>query len=247
MNNNSPASLASQAGQNYVNDVFHTVASRYDLMNDLMSFGMHRLWKDLFVSSLLPKGRMGLRILDVAGGTGDITARFLENAPDAQIALLDINASMLSQAYARFYGDSATSGRRPTLLQGSGDALPFEKNVWDIYSIVFGLRNIPDIKAALYEAYRVLDFGGRFGCLEFTSMDVPLLDRLYAAHAQWIVPALGQWAVGEESPYTYLTQSIEAFPKPHAIVSVMEDAGLRNISCRRLCGGLVAFYSGWKI
>ncbi len=242
------SSLASKTGQGYINEVFQTVASRYDMMNDLMSLGMHRAWKDLFVSGLLPPGRPHLRILDVAGGTGDIAARFLEQAPQAHVVLFDINPAMLAEARERFYGRAQKCPEQPPILiQGSGEYLPFPKHSWDLYSIAFGLRNIPNVKGALEEAYRVLDFGGRFGCLEFTQMDVPVLDRMYEAHARWIVPWLGRWTVGEDTPYTYLTDSIEAFPKPHVLESFMKDAGFRNISCRRLCGGLVAFYSGWKI
>jgi demethylmenaquinone methyltransferase/2-methoxy-6-polyprenyl-1,4-benzoquinol methylase len=231
--------------QDLVDDVFHKVARRYDLMNDLMSAGLHRLWKEAMVSALRPPRRGPFRHLDVAGGTGDIAFRVLDaGGPDAHVTVLDINADMLAvgreRTPARF--DGAIE-----FVEGNAESLPLPDASFDAYTIAFGIRNVPRIDKALAEAHRVLKRGGRFLCLEFSQVDVPLLDTVYDAYSFAVVPALGKVVTGDGEPYRYLVESIRKFPRPAAFSGMIRAAGFRRVSERPMSGGIVRLHSGWKL
>lgn len=236
-----------QDKQRLVNDVFHAVAGRYDLMNDMMSAGLHRVWKNIFVQKLAPpKGEIAYALLDVAGGTGDIAFRVLAKAGSKSSAtLLDINSDMLDvgRARARDLGLSD----RVRFVEANAERLPLADRSFDAYTIAFGIRNVPRIETALSEAYRVLRIGGRFMCLEFSSVDVPGLDVLYDFYSFNVVPALGRAVVGDAEPYRYLVESIRRFPKPDRFSDMIRDAGFRRVTSEPLSGGIVALHSGWRL
>jgi demethylmenaquinone methyltransferase / 2-methoxy-6-polyprenyl-1,4-benzoquinol methylase len=233
--------------QALVDDVFHKVARRYDLMNDLMSAGLHRAWKADMVTAIdPPRGATAFSHLDVAGGTGDIAFRVIEAAgPGTRVTVADINAEMLDvgreRAAARGLDDVVT------FVEGNAEALPFPDRRYDAYSIAFGIRNVPRIATALAEAYRVLRPGGRFVCLEFSSVDVPGLDAIYELYASNIIPALGRAVAGDAAPYRYLVESIRRFPRPAAFSEMIRAAGFRRVSHRVMSGGIVALHSGWRL
>lgn len=230
-----------------VDDVFHKVAGRYDVMNDIMSMGLHRVWKDVLVSMARPSRSRPYRHLDVAGGTGDVAFRVLEaGGPRTQVTVLDINADMLGvgreRAVKRFGDDD-----RIDFVEANAEDLPFEDGTFDAYTIAFGIRNVPRIERALAEAYRVLRRGGRFLCLEFTEVDIPLLDRLYETYSFAVIPPMGRMVTGDAQPYQYLIESIRKFPRPAIFEGMIADAGFRRASHIRLTGGVVAIHSGWKL
>ena len=230
--------------QTLVNEVFHSVASRYDLMNDLMSAGLHRFWKDIMINTLNPpKSKAPFALLDVAGGTGDIAFRAAKAAgPGFRATVCDINADMLQVGRERAV--KAHLDDRVTFVEGNAEALPFPDRSQDAYTIAFGIRNVPRIERALAEAFRVLKVGGRFVCLEFSSVDVPGLDALYELYSFNLIPALGRAVVGDAEPYRYLVESIRRFPKPEAFAAMLREAGFRRVSYRRMSGGIVALHSG---
>ncbi|ACK51174.1 ubiquinone/menaquinone biosynthesis methyltransferase [Methylocella silvestris BL2] len=229
-----------------VDDVFHKVASRYDLMNDLMSAGLHRLWKDIFASKVRPSRGAPYRCLDVAGGTGDIAFRIAEAGTRAtEIVVLDINADMLEVGRAR--AAKRRFEARLEFVQANAEDLPFEDNSFDAYTIAFGIRNVPRIERALSEARRVLKRGGRFLCLEFSHVDLPLFDRLYKAYSFAAIPRLGKLVTGDEESYRYLVESIERFPEAEAFRQMIARAGFDRADFTRLTGGAVAIHSGWKL
>jgi demethylmenaquinone methyltransferase/2-methoxy-6-polyprenyl-1,4-benzoquinol methylase len=236
-----------EARQGLVNDVFSSVASRYDLMNDLMSGGLHRLWKDDLIGMLAPpKSERGFRLLDVAGGTGDITLRTLRaGGPGCAVTLLDINPEMVEVGRKRI-ADAGLSDR-VTFTIGNAEALPFPDKAFDAYTIAFGIRNVTRIDWALGEAYRVLKTGGRFLALEFSACEVPLLDRLYELHSFEVIPRLGQLAAGDAEPYRYLVESIRKFPKQERFAQMIRAAGFARVGFRNLTGGIAAIHSGWRI
>ena len=223
-----------------VGEVFSSVARRYDLMNDLMSGGMHRLWKDRFVNRVKP--RPGERILDMAGGTGDVAFRLARRG--ASVTVADINPDMLEVGKER----AETRG-----LAGLGwqvenaERLSFEDAAFDAYTIVFGIRNVTDIPAALREAHRVLKRGGRFYCMEFSSSDWPGFSEAYEAWASTMIPRIGRAVAGDEDSYRYLVESIRRFPKPPAFRAMVADAGFVRAAAEPMLGGLVTIHSGWKI
>jgi demethylmenaquinone methyltransferase / 2-methoxy-6-polyprenyl-1,4-benzoquinol methylase len=224
-------------------DVFHKVAQRYDLMNDLMSAGLHRAWKDALVSSLRPPQDRPFALLDVAGGTGDIAFRVLDVAgPYATATVLDINGDML--AVGRDRAPARLEGQLE-FVQGNAEALPLPDKAFDAYTIAFGIRNVPRIQLALNEAYRVLKRGGRFLCLEFSQADVPGFDRIYDAYSFNAVPALGKVVTGDGEPYRYLVESIRKFPRPDAFAAMIRQAGFGRVSHRPMTGGIVRLHSGW--
>ncbi len=239
--------------QGLVNGVFSAVAERYDLMNDLMSAGMHRLWKDDFVSSLNPPRRPSIqgkgvpwRLLDVAGGTGDIVLRTLDRGgPDCSAVLCDISPEMLDVGRRRI--EKAGRAGVVEIVQGNAEALPFADRTFDAYTIAFGIRNVTHIDRALSEAFRVLKIGGRFLCLEFSQVDVPILDKLYELHSFYVIPQLGKLAAGAAEPYQYLVESIRKFPRQEKFAGLIRDAGFERVSYRNLTGGVAASHSGWKI
>jgi demethylmenaquinone methyltransferase/2-methoxy-6-polyprenyl-1,4-benzoquinol methylase len=230
-----------------VDDVFHSVARRYDLMNDLMSGGLHRAWKDALVTTVNPpKNGRTFALLDVAGGTGDIALRVIEaGGPDTRATVCDINEEMLAVGRERI----AKLGLADAIdfMQGNAEALPFPDKSFDAVTIAFGIRNVPRIDRALDEAHRVLKTGGRFLCLEFSSVDVPGLDRLYELYSFNIIPAVGKAVTGNREAYQYLVESIRKFPKPKAFAQMMTDAGFRRASFTLMTGGVVALHSGWRL
>ncbi|WP_041376394.1 bifunctional demethylmenaquinone methyltransferase/2-methoxy-6-polyprenyl-1,4-benzoquinol methylase UbiE [Polymorphum gilvum] len=242
------ATVAQGEKQALVDDVFHKVASRYDLMNDLMSGGMHRLWKDAMVSTLAPP-RSAVRpwiVLDVAGGTGDIATRIVERSGGtAKAVVLDINGSMLAVGRDR----AAKAGHADAIrfTQGNAETLPFPDRSFDAYTIAFGIRNVPDIPRALREAHRVLKRGGRFLCLEFSEVDVPMLDRVYDAFSFNAIPAIGQAVTGDGEPYRYLVESIRKFPNQARFAEMIREAGFERVTWRNYSGGIAALHSGWKL
>lgn len=229
-----------------VREVFSSVAARYDLMNDVMSGGVHRIWKDAMVEWLNPQP--GWRVLDVAGGTGDIAFRIAEMARsrggEAEITVCDINADMLGEGRRR-----AEAKNEAGIAWACGDAekLPFPDAHFDAYTIAFGIRNVTHIEAALAEARRVLKPGGRFLCLEFSKVNVPGLDAIYDAYSFKLLPKMGAWVAGDEDSYRYLAESIRRFPPPQQFASLIAAADLNQVKVRLLSGGIAAMHSAWRI
>lgn len=232
--------------QTLVNDVFHGVARRYDLMNDIMSFGMHRLWKDAMVTALNPRRQEGYRVLDVAGGTGDIAFRIVDASGGlASATVLDINGSMLDVGAER--AARLRISDRVQFVEGNAETLPFGSGCFDAYTIAFGIRNVPQIDAALAEAYRVLRRGGRFLCLEFSEIDLPLLDKAYDAWSFRAIPEIGRAVTGQRDSYQYLVESIRKFPNQAAFGSMIADSGFSRVKWTNYSGGIAALHSGWKL
>jgi demethylmenaquinone methyltransferase / 2-methoxy-6-polyprenyl-1,4-benzoquinol methylase len=233
--------------QALVDDVFHSVARRYDLMNDLMSGGLHRAWKDMLVTAVNPpKSERAFRLLDVAGGTGDIALGVIAAGGDGTRAtIVDVNPEMLNVGRERV----ARRGLSDVIAftEGNAEALPFPDRSFDAYTVAFGIRNVPRIGQALSEAFRVLRPGGQFFCLEFSSVDIPGLDALYDFYSFNVIPAMGRIVTGDEDSYRYLVESIRQFPKPHAFSGMIRAAGFARVSHRSISGGLVALHSGWRL
>ena len=239
------ASVAEGAKQGLVNAVFARVARNYDLMNDLMSGGLHRLWKSEFVNLLAPpKSAVPYALLDVAGGTGDIARKVLDAAGSGTAAVIcDISAEMMQVGRARAEG----LGDRLAFVQGNAESLPFAAWSFDAYTIAFGIRNVTHIEAALAEAYRVLKPGGRFLCLEFSSVEVPLLDTLYDVYSFNAIPVLGGLVAGDSASYQYLVESIRRFPDQKSFMRLIENAGFERVRYRNLTGGIAAIHSAWRL
>jgi demethylmenaquinone methyltransferase/2-methoxy-6-polyprenyl-1,4-benzoquinol methylase len=233
--------------QALVDDVFHNVARRYDLMNDLMSGGLHRAWKDALVTAVNPpRSDKAFALLDVAGGTGDVSLRVIETGgAGTRATVCDINAEMLAVGRER----AAAQGREDVIgfIEGNAEELPFPDKSFDAVTIAFGIRNVPRIEKALSEAFRVLKTGGRFLCLEFSTVDVPGLDALYELYSFNVIPALGGAVTGDKEAYRYLVESIRRFPKPEAFAGMMKAAGFRRVSFTPITGGVVALHSGWRL
>lgn len=220
-----------------VRAVFASVAPRYDLMNDLMSLGVHRLWKADFVRGL--HLRAGEKILDLAGGTGDIAFRMCR---DAKVTVCDINPAMLEVGKARamdrgFFGEIEW-------VEGNAEALPFADSSFDVVTIAFGLRNVTRLKQALQEVLRVLKPGGRFFCLEFSHLPAPMLQKLYDRYSFTLLPFLGEKVAGDRAAYQYLAESIRAFPDQRALEKLMLDAGFCAVRHRNLSLGIAAIHQG---
>ncbi len=222
--------------------VFRSVARRYDLMNDLMSAGIHRLWKTSFIHTLDP--RPGMRILDVAGGTGDIAFRAHAAARGrARIVVADLSEEMIGEGRRR----AAQRGLVLDWVVAAAERLPFADRRFDAYAIAFGIRNVGDRAAALTEARRVLRFGGHVACLEFSKVAAPLLDRLYEAYAHRVIPRLGELVVGDRESYQYLVDSIDRFPDPESFADELRRAGFGRVRYRLLSGGICAIHEGWRV
>ncbi|WP_309661254.1 class I SAM-dependent methyltransferase [Sphingomonas sp.] len=223
-----------------VGAVFSSVARRYDVMNDLMSGGMHRLWKNRFVARVKP--RSGERILDMAGGTGDIAFRMAKRG--AKVTVADINPDMLGvgQERSKERGIEGLTWRVEDAAQ-----LTVADRSFDAYTIAFGIRNVTDINAALGEAFRVLARGGRFYCLEFSTSDWPGFAKLYESYSSAVIPRIGKAVADDEASYRYLVESIRRFPKPDAFRQMIAAAGFTRSAFEPILGGLVAIHSGWKI
>ncbi len=233
--------------QGRVDGVFHSVAKRYDLMNDLMSGGLHRLWKDALVTAVNPpRSGKSFALLDVAGGTGDVGFRVAEaGGPGTHVTVCDINTDMLAVGRER----AAECGLDGIIRfeQGNAEKLSYVSGSFDCVTIAFGIRNVTRIALALAEAYRVLKIGGRFLCLEFSAVDVPGLERLYELYSFQMIPLIGQAVTGDRDAYRYLVESIRKFPKPNPFARMIEDASFRRVSFTPMTGGIVALHSGWKL
>ena len=227
-----------------VRQVFSSVAGSYDLMNDLMSGGLHRLWKDTLVRRMNPK--QGMTLLDVAGGTGDIALRcYRKTEGKAKIIVCDINPEMLEQGKAKALDQGVLSGL--SWVTGNAETLPFPDRSVDIYSIAFGLRNVTRIDQALREAARVLKPGGRFFCMEFSPGVLPALRPLYEAYCVNVLPLLGELIAKDRPAYQYLAESILKFPQQEELAKRMEKAGLERAKWTNLTGGIAVIHEGWRL
>ncbi len=230
-----------------VQGVFSSVATKYDVMNDVMSGGVHRLWKSAMIDWLAP--RPGWQTLDVAGGTGDIAFRILDRARkrggDAHVTVLDLTEGMLRAGMER--AESRAMAERLAWINGDAMALPFEDNSFDAYTIAFGIRNVTRIEDALAEAYRVLRPGGRFLCLEFSQVTVAGMDRLYDAYSFNVIPRMGKMIAGDRDSYQYLVESIRRFPAQDRFAGMIRDVGFGQVKYRNMTAGVAALHSGWKL
>ncbi len=231
--------------QAMVDGVFHSVARRYDLMNDLMSGGLHRAWKDALVTAVNPpRGERAFAHLDVAGGTGDVAFRVLDaGGPGVRATVADINRDMLAVGRER----ADKGGYAAGFVEANAEALPFADRSFDAVTIAFGIRNVPRIAIALSEMRRVLRPGGRLLVLEFSAVDVPGLDAVYDFYSFNVIPAMGRAVTGDAEAYRYLVESIRKFPKPQAFAAMMREAGLGRVGFTPLTGGVVALHSGWRL
>jgi len=226
-----------------VHGVFSNVASKYDIMNDVMSLGIHRVWKNAMMDWLAP--RSGQNLLDVAGGTGDIAFRFLDRAPEARATVFDMTQSMLDEGQQR--AEATDYADRLSWVCGDAMALPFEDESFDVYTISFGIRNVTRIPDALSEAYRVLKYGGRLMVLEFSQLPEPMLQKFYDLYSYNVIPPMGQVIANDRDSYQYLVESIRKFPDQDTFKSMIEGAGFENVKYRNLSMGIAALHSGWKI
>lgn len=232
--------------QHLVNDVFHKVAKRYDIMNDVMSGGLHRLWKDALVTALNPRKDPSYKVLDVAGGTGDIAFRIVEaSGRKGHATVLDINGSMLAVGAERAQKKGLSDNL--TFIEANAEELPFQPNSFDAYTIAFGIRNVPHIDVALSEAYRVLKRGGRLLVLEFSEVGLPLLDRFYDEWSFNAIPQFGKMITGDSEPYQYLVESIRKFPNQENFAAMIRQAGFSRVTYTNYTGGIAALHSGWKL
>lgn len=226
-----------------VQGVFTSVASRYDIMNDVMSVGIHRLWKDAMMDWLAP--RRGQKLLDVAGGTGDIAFRFLKRAEQTSAVVLDMTEDMLVAGRTR--ADAEALSDRLDWVTGDAMALPFEDSTFDVYTISFGIRNVTRIPDALREAYRVLKPGGRLMVLEFSQLPNPGLQKAYDLYSFNVIPRMGQIIANDRDSYQYLVESIRKFPDQDTFADMIGDAGFEQVKYRNLSMGIAALHSGWKL
>jgi demethylmenaquinone methyltransferase/2-methoxy-6-polyprenyl-1,4-benzoquinol methylase len=230
-----------------VGRIFSSVARKYDLMNDLMSGGVHRLWRETFLDWLAPRG--GLSYLDVAGGTGDIAFRIFDRlaarGESASFTISDINADMLGVGQDRATAHGGADAYR--WICANAERLPIGSGEHDIFTIAFGIRNVTNIDRALSEAHRVLRPGGRFMCLEFSSVNVPVLDSLYDYWSFNVIPAIGEQVTDDRAAYQYLVESIRRFPDQKRFAAMITKAGFTQVKVRNLTGGVAAIHSAWKL
>ncbi len=226
-----------------VHGVFSRVASKYDIMNDLMSLGIHRVWKDAMMDWLAP--RPGQNLLDVAGGTGDVAFRFLKRAPGARATVCDMTESMLVEGQKR--AEAEDMAERLSWVVGDAMALPFEDSSFDVYTISFGIRNVTRIADALAEAFRVLRPGGRLMVLEFSQIPNDLMQAVYDAYSFNVIPVMGKIVANDRDSYQYLVESIRKFPSQEIFASMIREAGFDQVKYRNLSMGIAALHSGWKV
>ncbi|EAP77789.1 bifunctional demethylmenaquinone methyltransferase/2-methoxy-6-polyprenyl-1,4-benzoquinol methylase UbiE [Roseovarius nubinhibens] len=232
---------AEKAGR--VQGVFGSVASKYDVMNDAMSMGIHRIWKDAMMDWLAP--RPGQRLLDVAGGTGDISFRFLNRAGSGHATVLDLTEPMLVEGRKR--AEAAQMADSLDWVVGDAMALPFADNTFDVYTISFGIRNVTRPEEALREAYRVLRPGGRLMVLEFSQIPNEMMQKVYDLYSFHIIPRMGQAIAGDRDSYQYLVESIRQFPDQKTFLGMVREAGFGNAKYRNLSLGIACLHSGWKL
>ena len=232
---------AEKAGK--VQNVFTSVASKYDIMNYIMSVGIHRIWKEAMMDWLAP--RPGQRLLDVAGGTGDISFKFLKRAGSGHATVLDITENMLIEGRKRAETDQILD--RLDWIVGDAMSLPFADNSFDVYTISFGIRNVTQPQEALNEAFRILRPGGRLMVLEFSQIPVPLAQKAYDLYSFNVIPTMGKLITNDRSSYQYLVESIRKFPDQETFLSMVQHAGFKNTSYRNLSLGIAALHSGWKV
>lgn len=232
---------AAKAGK--VQDLFTAVSSKYDIMNDVMSMGIHRVWKQAMMDWLNP--RAGQRLLDVAGGTGDISFKFLERAGHGHATVCDITESMLVEGRKRAEADKMSASL--DWVVGDAMALPFPDNSFDVYTISFGIRNVTRPQEALNEAFRVLRPGGRLMVLEFSQVPVPMMQKLYDLYSFNVIPNMGKLIANDRDSYQYLVESIRKFPDQDTFLGMVKQAGFENASYRNMTMGIAALHSGWKI
>ena len=239
--------VAEEEKSSLVQGVFSSVATKYDVMNDVMSGGVHRLWKSAMIDWLAP--RPGWRSLDVAGGTGDIAFRILDRTQkrggDAHVTVLDLTEDMLRAGMER--AESRAMAANLDWINGDAMALPFEDDSFDSYTIAFGIRNVTRIEEALAEAYRVLRPGGRFLCLEFSQVTIPGMDKMYDAYSFNVIPRMGKMIANDRDSYQYLVESIRRFPDQDRFASMIRDAGFGQVKYRNMTAGVAALHSGWKL
>lgn len=226
-----------------VHGVFSNVASKYDIMNDVMSVGIHRVWKDAMMDWLAP--RAGQRLLDVAGGTGDVAFRFLSRAGQAEAVVLDMTEQMLVEGRKRAEAEAMSD--QLDWMVGDAMALPFEDNSFDVYTVSFGIRNVTRVPDALSEAFRVLRPGGRLMVLEFSQLPNPMMQKAYDLYSFNVIPRMGQAIAGDRDSYQYLVESIRKFPDQDTFAAMIREAGFENVSFRNMTFGVAALHTGWKI
>ena len=226
-----------------VQGVFNSVASKYDIMNDVMSVGIHRIWKEAMMDWLAP--RSGQKLLDVAGGTGDISFKFLKRAGSGHATVLDLTEPMLIEGRKRAEADKMADSI--DWVVGDAMALPFEDNTFDVFTISFGIRNVTRPQDALAEAYRVLKSGGRLVVLEFSHLPNDGMQKLYDLYSFNVIPQMGKMIAGDRDSYQYLVESIRKFPDQETFLAMIRDAGFENAKYRNLTMGVAALHSGWKI
>ena len=232
---------AEKAGK--VQGVFNSVAAKYDVMNDVMSIGIHRIWKEAMMDWLAP--RCGQTLIDVAGGTGDVSFKFLNRAGSGHATVLDLTENMLVEGRKR--AEASEMEQSLDWLVGDAMALPFVDNSFDVYTISFGIRNVTRPEDALSEAFRVLRPGGRLMVLEFSQIPVPLVQKAYDLYSFNIIPAMGKMIANDRDSYQYLVESIRKFPDQETFLNMIRSAGFENVSYRNLSLGIAALHSGWKI
>lgn len=232
---------AEKAGM--VHGVFTRVANRYDVMNDLMSIGIHRIWKEAMMDWLAP--RPGQKLLDVAGGTGDIAFRFLDRAGSGHATVCDLTESMLVEGRKRAEAENLANSL--DWITGDAMALPFAANTFDVYTISFGIRNVTRISDALTEAYRVLKPGGRLMVLEFSQLPNPAMQWAYDRYSFNVIPLMGQVVANDRDSYQYLVESIRKFPDQDSFAAMIRQAGFDQVKYRNMSMGIAALHSGWKI
>jgi len=232
---------AQKAGK--VQNIFNSVASKYDIMNDVMSAGIHRIWKEAMMDWLAP--RPGQKLIDVAGGTGDVSFKFLKRSGSGHATVLDITENMLIEGRKRADADKIPDSL--DWIVGDAMFLPFADNTFDVYTISFGIRNVTRPQEALNEAFRVLRPGGRLMVLEFSQIPVPLVQKAYDLYSFNVIPTMGKLIANDRSSYQYLVESIRKFPDQETFLSMLQNAGFKNNNYRNLSLGIAALHSGWKI
>ncbi len=226
-----------------VTDVFHSVANKYDLMNDVMSLGLHRLWKKFTIAQ--SNARLGQVILDIAGGTGDLAAAFAAKVgKEGHVILADINEKMLKQGRDHLFNQGIVGNI--TFVQADAEHLPFPNHYFDCITIAFGLRNVTDKTAALHSMYRVLKPGGKLLVLEFSKPILPMLNTLYDAYSFNVIPKLGAWITGDKQSYQYLVESIRMHPDQATLKALLQECGFEDVEYHNLTGGIVALHIGFK-